>query len=480
MTDDQSATDEPIHLAVIGGGLAGVAATTWAASRGARVTLFNAGLPLGGSCIHTEQLPARTLMNAASTAYRASHPSLPGVGPANIPVDLSKLSDHQHQSGQNVESLIRAQLRRHDRVEIVEARATFVDQLTLSAAGQQYRPDRVLLTPGSHSRWPAIDGLHDVDPWSIADLAHLDRLPSSLIFLETSHISLAYAQALHRLGSQITMLNQSDTLLGDYFDHDISQALLTHLQDEGLDFQGQVHITHAESTDATTRLFGTRDGEPQRWEADAVVIVDHRSPRIEGLGLDEADIEVSDGFITVDESLTTTNPRVVAAGDAIGHHRHPHAAAYDAVQAAHNAISSSRTAGHITAVPFSIYTDPQVAGVGWHEAQARTMGFDAQVSLLSLNELPAARAAGRSSGLIKLIRDARSDRLLGARLFSPNASDLIMELALAIRYGLSISDLSSLIHPPISMAEAITRAAQQFDLSTSNGPHRPFHHSAHH
>ena len=467
MTDAQDAHD-PIHLAVIGGGLAGCAATSWAASQGARVTLFNAGLPLGGSSIHTDQLPARILMHAATATHRARHPHLPGLGTTELPVDLAALQSHRHDCGHDVQALLRQRLQRHDGVHIVEAQATFVDDLTLRADGQLYHPDRVLLTPGSRSQWPDIDGLQDIDPWSLADLASLQSIPDSLIFVETSHSALAYAQALCRLGTDVTILSHRDSLLGPRFDPDVDQALHDLLRHEGVAFLDRSQVTHAERRQGAIRLLGTRDGQPQRWDASHVVFINHRTPRIQDLDLSRAHIDTDDGFITIDESLTTTNPHVVAAGDAVGRHHHPYAAAYDAIQAAHNAISASRTAGQSTAIPFTIDTDPPVAGVGLHEARARQLGFDAQIAALSLDTLPAAQAMGHSRGFIKLVRDARSHRLLGARLMMPGAHDLIMELVLAIRYGLTSQDLAALIHPPVSMAEGLSRAARQFD-----DQHRP-------
>ena len=146
----------------------------------------------------------------------------------------------------------------------------------------------------------------------------------------------------------------------------------------------------------------------------------------------------------------------------MGRGRHAYEAAYDAFLAARNAIHPSRTAGHYTAVPFAIYTDPEFSGVGWNETRARRSGFDADIAIFPLDELPAAHALRSTRGFIKLIRDRRSDRLLGARILAPNASELVMELALAVRYGLPVGELATMVHPPISLGDAVSQAARTF------------------
>lgn len=462
-TDDP--TSEPPHLAIVGGGIAGCAAAAWAAGQGARVTLFNAGLPLGGTCLHVGAFPARTLMSAATDYDRARHPRFPGLDTDTGPPNLTALQQARRQMGDRIRRHQYERLRSFDSVELVDQRAQFADETTLRADQTLYEPDRVLLTPGSRSLCPDVQGLADVDPLSMRDLAELEELPDRIVFVEVNDVALAYAQLLARFGTDVTILSsRPDVLDPSHGDEMVRGALIDLLAEDGVDIVTDVQLQVAEPTDhETTRLTGAVGGESTRWEAEAVAVIDHHRPRTEDLNLPVADVDLTDeGFIVIDESLQTTNPNVYAAGDAVGREGHAYSAAYDAILAARNAISVSRTAGHTTAVPFTIYTDPALAGVGWTRNRAREAGFVTDAATCPLENIPAAEALGASEGFVKLIRDRRSDHLVGARVLAPNASELIMELALAVRYGLTVTELATLVHPPISLGEAISRAASRF------------------
>lgn len=451
----------PLHLAIIGGGVAGCAAASWAAARGARVTLFNDGLPLGGSCIHVGTFPARLLMNAASDHLHCKQPRFAGLSASNSGLDWGALNKERRAASDKLSQSQYRLLNSQPNVEIIDARAQFADPSTLEADGRRYEPDRVLLTPGSHSTWPDVEGIRDVDAISLAALKELDRQPESMIFLEFSISSVAYAQAFGRMGTKVTILTEKRRLFDEYGSPDSSDLLAEIIGDDNVDIVFGAHITHAEPTGSGVRMLGTLNGRPTHWDGEKVVVVDHRKPQVEALGLRQADIDLTDqDYIVIDEALQTTNPRVFAAGDVIGRGSHAYAAAYDAIHAAFNALSQSRMAGHNTAVPFAIYTDPQFAGVGWDEIRARKAGFQTDSATCMLDQIPAARAMGHARGFIKLIRDRRSDHLLGARIIAPNAAELIMELSLALRYGLTVDELANLVRPPVSLGEGIGRAAR--------------------
>ena len=464
----------PPHLAIIGGGVAGCAAASWAASHGARVTLFNAGLPLGGACIHVGTFPARLLMTAATDHHRAAHPRFAGLHTEAGRPELSKLNDLRRKTSEELRNAYHHTLTTRPNVELVEKPAFFIDSETLRAGDETFAFDHVLLTPGSHSLWPELEGIDDVTPLAIASLGDLGRLPESLVFVEINDVAMVYAQLFARLGTQVTILTEDREFFRRHHGPDAMEAMSEIVSLEDIEVHEEVALKAVHSDGDGVKLQGTRGGEEAHWHTEHFVVVDHRRPRIEHLGLDEAGVEVDEGgILVIDESLQTTNPRVFAAGDAIGRGSHAYAAAYDAILAARNAIFPSRTAGHTTAVPFAIYTDPEFAGVGWSEHRACRAGFDADTAVCPLDELPAACAIGRRRGYVKLIRDRRSDRLVGARIFAPHAAELIMELALAVRYGFAVSELGAFIHPPISLGEAIGRAARRFTPASRPHAGRP-------
>ncbi len=461
---EDNATSTPLHLAIVGGGIAGCAAASWAATRGVQVTIFNAGLPLGGTCIHVGMLPARMLMTAATDHHRALHPRFEGLNTSATDVDWKKVEHRRAQMGERVRDRMRSRLHRLDNVELIEGRAHFEEEMVLSADNKTWEPDRVLLTPGTRSTWPDVEGLDDVDAWSLSQLSRLDSLPERIAFIGTSDVALSYSQLMARMGTEVMVFTDRHRLLGEEHGDDIDGAVVDMLRDEGVDVATAATVREVSSgADGQIAVRGDYEGAGAGWNCDAVVVVDNRQPRIAELHLERSGVELTDdGFIVIDESMQTTQPNIFAAGDAIGRGQHAYAAAYDAILAARNAVSPSKTAGHNTAVPFAIYTDPQFAGVGWGEPGARRAGFVTDTANCQIAELPVGEALGLKRGFVKLIRDRRSDHLVGARILAPGASELVMELALAVRYGLTVSELASLIHPPISLGEAVGRAARTF------------------
>jgi mercuric reductase len=164
----------------------------------------------------------------------------------------------------------------------------------------------------------------------------------------------------------------------------------------------------------------------------------------------------------VDEYLRTSAPNVYAAGDVIGEHLYVYTAAYEGAIAAENAIMGDRQRRDYTALPWTIFTDPQIAGVGLDEEQARAAGFDAEAAVLPLEYVPRALVARDTRGFVKLVRDRQTDRLLGARIVAPEGGELVMEASLAIRHGIPVATLAQAFHPYLTLSEAIKLAAISF------------------
>jgi len=164
----------------------------------------------------------------------------------------------------------------------------------------------------------------------------------------------------------------------------------------------------------------------------------------------------------VDETLQTTSPGVYAAGDVIGGEMFVYTAAYEGSLAAANAFTGANNARDYTALGWVIFTDPQVAGVGLDEVQARAAGLDAEAATLPLSHVPRCLAARDTRGFIKLIRDRSTDRLLGARILAPEGSELLMEVAVAIKHRVTVTELRSLFHPYLTLGEGVKLAAITF------------------
>lgn len=469
-TDD--AQEAPLHLTIIGGGSAGCAAAMWAADHGARVTLVNDGLPLGGNALHVGVFPARLYMRAATLRHRAANPTLPGLSSASLDVDLKALSAHVHDCIERAHKSLVSELRRRRGLELVDGRASLIpdtdpdhrEPLNVVVGKRSWRADRVLLTCGAASLPPRVEGIEEAETWSLRDLITATELPASLIFFGINDIGLTYAQAFARLGAEVTILHEEDRLFDADHSPLLEARLLESLRAEGIKVVLDATVTHLERREGQTRALGTHQGAPTHWSAARVVIVDNRRPSTRGLGLEALDVERdATGFLHVNESFRTTHEAIFAAGDVIGRGTRTHAATRDAILAAQNAVMPSRTAGYTPTVPFVIHTDPPLAAVGWDEEQARQAGFDARCLTLDLRDHPSGAFSDAPDGLIQLVGDGRSNQLLGARLLAPGAANAIMELAVALRSGLSLPELAALLHPPATLASAIAACARTID-----------------
>jgi mercuric reductase len=201
--------------------------------------------------------------------------------------------------------------------------------------------------------------------------------------------------------------------------------------------------------------------------ADHLVVTAGRSPNTEGLGLAEMAITTDRrGAIVVGDDMQTTRPGVYAAGDVTNRDRFVYMAAYGAKLAAKNAMGGTERYDS-AAMPWVVFTDPQVAGVGLTEAQARAAGHEVKTSVLALENVPRALAARDTRGLIKLVADAGTDRLLGGVILAPEGADSIQTLVMALKAGMTTRALGETTFPYLTTVEGLKLAAQTFDMDVA-------------
>lgn len=204
-------------------------------------------------------------------------------------------------------------------------------------------------------------------------------------------------------------------------------------------------------------------GQPREFQAEQILIALGRQPNTQGLGLEQVGVKVDAlGAILMNEYQQTTHPAIYATGDATTRPEFVYLAAAGGNLAARNALGSTPHPFDLSAVPSVIFTDPQIAVVGLSEAEARRGGYEVQVSTLPLEYVPRAQAARDTRGLIKLVADARTGRLLGAHVLAAEGGEVIQTATLAIRFGLTIGDLAETIFPYPVQAEGLKLAALAF------------------
>ena len=449
-------------LAVIGAGSAGFSAAIAAAEQGAQVALIGHGT-IGGTCVNIGCVPSKTLIRAAETRHQASAAARFAGIRAKGQVD--DWTATVRQKDELVSSLRQSKyadlLPAYNNISYVEGQARLTDG-GVAINGDLLKAKRLVITTGARPAVPSIPGLATVDCLTSTTALSLETLPKSLLVIGGGYIGAELAQMFGRMGVTVTIVCRSHLLPAA--ESEISKALSGYLRDEGIRLECGVTYKQARQTDAGVVLVVTREGNDETLTAERILVAAGRVPNVEGLGLKEAKIaQAENGSIQVDDRMQTNCPGVYAAGDVTGQDQFVYMAAYGAKLAARNALNGNCLRYDNTAMPMVVFTDPQVASVGMTERTARAAGHDVRVSVLPLDAVPRALAARDTRGLIKLVVDKKSRKLLGAHILAPEGSDSIQTAALAIRQGLTAGDLAETIFPYLTTVEGLKLAALGFE-----------------
>lgn len=450
-------------LIVVGAGSAGFSAAITAAEQGAQVALIGHGT-IGGTCVNIGCVPSKTLIRAVETVHHAN------AAPARFAgIEASgRVVDWEAQVAQK--DVLVTRLRQAKYADLLPAHNTIsyhkgaarLIQGGVEVGGHELRSERVLITTGARPSIPAIPGIAALRPLDSTTALAAIHLPRSLIVMGGGYIGAELAQTFARAGVAVTLVFRSRLLPAT--EPEIGEALAGYLADEGITIIGGVAYESAHATQTGVALTIIRHGRPETLRADRLLVATGRTPNTEDLGLAAAGVaQTLSGAIVVDDRMRTSKPGVYAAGDVTGRDQFVYMAAYGAKLAARNALNGDSQRYDNAAMPAVVFTDPQVASVGLTEAQARAAGHEVRTTVLTLNNLPRALAARDTRGLIKLVADSVSRKLLGAHILAPEGADSIQTAALALRAGLTIDELAETIFPYLTTVEGLKLAAQTFD-----------------
>jgi mercuric reductase len=451
------------HLIIIGGGSAAFAATLEARELGARVTMINDGLPIGGTCVNVGCVPSKNLIRAAESLHRSRNNPFPGIETGGSVRDFQAV---MNQKQTLVEDLRQKKyldiVAGMEGFELIQGRAELVNGTTVSVNGKTLKGDRILIATGARPHIPEIPGLSDVPYLTNKSAFELEQLPESILVLGGRYIALEIGQMFSRLGSRVTLLQRSDRILPTET-ADLTDALTNYLEQENMCIITGNEFLKVYEREGHIVVESRVKSEIKTFQAEKLIVAAGRTPNADRMGLEKAGVELgADGGIVTDEDLKTSVSTVYAAGDVTGKNMFVYTAAYEGKLAARNALKGEKNKTDYSVLPWVIFTDPQVTGVGLDEVQAQARGIDVESSTITLDQVPRSIAARDTRGFIKLIRDRATDKLVGARILAPEGSELIMEVSLAIRYGITVKELVGMFHPYLTLSEGIKLAAITF------------------
>ncbi len=450
-------------VAVIGAGSAGFSAAITAVTAGASVVLIGHGT-IGGTCVNVGCVPSKTMIRAAEALHSASVAArFQGIaGEANLndwPALIAAKDDLVSSLRQKKYADL---LPDYEGIDYLEGEARFEGD-ALQIDGKPLRARRIIIATGSSPVMPDIPGIDDVPMLTSTTALELAHLPVSLIVLGGGYIGCELAQMFARMGTTVTLVARSRLL--PEAEPEVSRAMTGYLRDEGIDVRTDLRYVglapHADGVAVTISAGGAHD----ELTGAQVLAATGRVANTAALNLAGAGIQVdARGAVIVDDRMQTTRAGVYAAGDVTARDQFVYMAAYGAKLAARHAVIGDGPAYDNRTMPWVVFTDPQVAGVGLSEAQARTAGHAVKTSVMALDQLPRALAARDTRGLIKLVADASTDRLLGGQIVAPEGSDSIQTLAMALKADMTTRALGETLFPYLTTVEGLKLAAQGFDM----------------
>jgi dihydrolipoamide dehydrogenase len=459
-TGELDGVPESTEVLVIGGGPGGYVAAIRAAQLGLEVTLVEKDA-LGGTCLNTGCIPSKALIHGADIAHEATSAEALGIT-AKVETDLGQLVDWKDgvvdQLTGGVEGLCQA-----NGVTLVDGMAAFVGDHRANIATDDGETavdfEYSIIATGSRPFvLPSFepDGEHVLYS---SDVLDLDAAPDELLVIGAGYIGMELSMALTKLGTEITVIEMFDDVLPMYGD-EISRVVRDRATDLGIEFRfGEAATEWRETGGGVEITTETEAGETTDLAADAVAVVAGRQPaadtvNIEAVGLEPTD----DGFIETDAQGRTAHDHVFAVGDVAGEPMLAHKAMYEGEVAA-DAIAGKPASLDATAIPAAVFTDPEIASVGLTSDEAEEAGYNPVVGRMPLGADGRALTMDATDGFVRIVADAASERVLGAEIVAPNASELIAEVTVALEAGMDLEALAGTVHTHPTLSEAVMEAA---------------------
>jgi pyruvate/2-oxoglutarate dehydrogenase complex dihydrolipoamide dehydrogenase (E3) component len=439
---------------VIGSGQAGNPLCHNLADRGWTVALIEKQ-HLGGTCINTGCTPTKAMVMCAQVAHYARNAAKWGVRPSDGSVDLAKIVELKNKI---VESFRSGQERkieqRKEKLHLYRGQARFVGPHQVSVNDKVLEGERVFINTGTSSFTPPIEGIDQVRYLTNATIMELTELPEHLLVLGGGYIGLEFGQIFRRFGSRVTVIHSGGQLLNRE-DPDVAQELQKALEAEGTQC-----VLHANTTRVTyqneriTLTVQVNDvATTETVTGTHLLVATGRRPNTAELGLEKAGVKTnSRGFVTVNRRLETNVPGVWALGDVKGGPAFTHISYNDFQIVFGNLIEGKNLTTDNRPVPYAVFTDPQLGRVGMTETEARASGRKLKINRIPMTWVARALERGETAGLMKIVVDAKTDRVLGAAILSTEGGELIHILHTLMMADTSYTLLkgSIYIHPTLA------------------------------
>ncbi len=456
-------------LIIIGGGAGAFAAAIHANELGAKTALVNAGLPLGGTCVNVGCVPSKTLLYAGEILHHAKHHGVAGVELEIKSFDFQKVVQDELSLVEKLrQEKYEKVLKNLEHVTAIEGKAKFVSQNEIEVNGEKLSAEKFIIAAGSTANVPPIEGMREVGFVTHIEALKMPKQPKELVVIGAGPVGLEFAQMFSRFGTKVTILQRGDSIF-PHSEKALTDRLAEILSKEGIIIKINVEVKNVRKEGNKKIVAYQIDEAQEEVSADEILLAAGKTPNTQGLGLEVAGVEINkQQAVVVNQSFQTSNKNIFAVGDVTsGPLRLEPTAGREGTLAAENALKSATLSIDYNAVPYTIFTDPQLAGVGFTEdEQMKQMGVCA-CRTVSFKDVPKAIIMHRTEGMIKMAIHPQTKQILGVHILAPNAGELIAEAMMLVKNKNTIDDVVNSLPMFPTLSEAIKIVALSFTKDIS-------------
>ncbi len=467
-------TRHETDILVIGGGPGGTPAALALARAGKRVTLVERGPGLGGTCLFEGCIPSKIFRESARRLreLREAHTFGLRLHDTTMTVDWSAIQARKRAVLKRRSEAALARVRQIPGLSVIFGTAQLLSPRSaqvVSATGDavELRFEKAILAPGSIPARPPIPGVDQPGVLDSEGILEDPRVPERLVVIGGGPVGVELGQVFHTLGSRVHILEVAEHILGPV-DRELAERLEARMRSDGIGVTTTCKVQAIEAEDNGLRVRAqAADGEALQPRADTVLLVTGRHPRVAGLGLENTAVRHGPRGIEVDPRLETAEPGIHAVGDAVGHPMFAHWATAQGLAVARHLLGLPASFPRPESNSAVIFSEPELGMVGLTEAMARTAGLDVGVARYDYSVDARAQIAARDAGLLKIVYEKDSRRVVGVHALVEGAGELMGEAAVLVAQGLPLEAVAAAIHPHPTLTESFgvaARAALATDL----------------
>lgn len=456
-------------LIIIGGGAGAFAAAIKANELKAKTALINSGLPLGGTCVNVGCVPSKALLWAGEIMHNAEHHGVPGIELERkqfnfktvVKDELALVEKLRTEKYERV-------LKNLEHVTFMEDKAKFTSSETVEVNGEELSAEKFIIATGSTATAPPIEGIKETGYITHIEALKLDKQPRELIVIGAGAVGLEFAQMYARFGTKVTLLQRGPVIFPPG-EKELTDHLAKLLTKEGVSVMTNAEVSKAAKEDDKKVVHYTVNGNAHSVVADEILLATGKTPNTDKLGLDKAGVTVNDRkAVQVSSTFKTSQVNISAVGDVTDLSlRLETTAGREGSLAAENVLSGARKSIEYNTVPYTVFTDPQYASVGFTEDQQMKELGTCACRTVSFADIPKAILTHRTEGMIKMSIHPETKVIMGVHILAPHAGDLIAQAMVLIQNKNTIDDVTNSMPVFPTLSEAIKIVAMSFTKDIS-------------